>query len=225
MMNALAYFESQLSQDERRILNSFQTTADIQTFLDGVPYPAGDTNRSPLQVLRERQAHCLDGGLFAAAALRRLGYPPLILDLQPDPGVDDDHVLGLFKIDGCWGAVAKSNYNGLRYREAIYRTLRELVISYFEDYFNVQGEKTLRYYTRPINMGRFDSLGWMWTRAGVDAVEQYLKTAKLNPIITPAQAARLAPVEKLSYQAGMIGLNMAGVYQPKSKTKRAQKIL
>ena len=213
----LAFFESQLNPEERKLLDAMRTPADIQAFLDSIPYSAEVVNRSPLQVLRDRQAHCLDGALFAAALLRRQGFPPLILDLQPDPGQDDDHVLALFKIDDCWGAVAQSNYTGLRYREAIHRTLRELVLSYFEDYFNNFAQKTLRYFTRPINLKRFDRQGWMWSSAGVDAVEEYLKKANLIPLITPAQAARLIDVEEQSYQAGKIGINEQGVYQSKIK--------
>ena len=214
----LAFFESQLTPEESKFLDAMRTPADIQAFLDGIPYSAEVVNRSPLQVLRERQAHCLDGALFAATLLRCQGYPPLILDLQPDPGQDDDHVLALFKIDGCWGAVAQSNYTGLRFREAIHRTLRELVLSFFEDFFNGFAQKTLRYFTRPINLKRFDRQGWMWSSAGVDAVEEYIKKANLIPLITPAQAARLIDVEELSYQAGRIGINEQGVYQPKSRS-------
>jgi hypothetical protein len=213
----MAFFESQLTTAERKLLNAMKTPADIQAFLDGMPYSAEQVNRSALQVLRERQAHCLDGGLFAAALLRRQGHPPLILDMQPDPGQDDDHVLALYRIEGCWGAVAQSNYTGLRYREAIHRTLRELVLSYFEDFFNNLAQKTLRYFTRPVNLTRFDSQGWMWSSQGVDAVEEYLHKARLFPLITPAQTARLVAVEELSFQAGRIGINEQGVYQARSK--------
>ncbi len=215
--NPSTFFKAQITDEEKIFLNSIHTPADIQAFLDGIPYSAEATNRSPLQVLREKQAHCLDGGLFAAALLRCQGYPPLILDLQPDPGQDDDHVLALFKIGGCWGAVAQSNYTGLRYREAIHRTLRELVLSYFEDFFNNNAQKTLRYYTRPINLGQFDRQGWMWSSGGVDTVEEYLKKARLFPLITSAQAARLIAVEEQSFRAGRIGINEQGVYQAKSK--------
>jgi len=218
----LGYFNSQLTNEDRKLLDAMCTPADIQAFLDGIPYSAEEVNRSPLQVLRERQAHCLDGGLFAAAVLRCQGNPALILDLQPDPGQDDDHVLALFKIEGCWGAVAQSNYTGLRYREAIHRTLRELVLSYFEDFFNIYAQKTLRCFTRPINLRKFDHLGWMWSSAGVDAVEEFLKNVNLIPLINPVQESRLIAVEELSFQAGRIGINAQGVYQPKSKPGKRQ---
>lgn len=103
----------------------------IQAFLDELAYSTEPIYRCPLRVLRERTAHCFDGALFAAAALRCLGYPPLIVDLLPN-GRDDDHLLALYRVDGHWGAVAKSNFVGLRFREPIHRTLRELALSYFE---------------------------------------------------------------------------------------------
>ncbi len=217
MQSSIQRFDASLTGREKVIMDNLRTPALIQAFLDETRYPSGSENRSPLEVLRQRKAHCLDGGLFAAAALRRLGFPPLVLDLQPDPGMDDDHVLALYKIDDCWGAVAKSNYSGLRFREPVYRSLRELVISYFDDFFNVNGIKTLRYYTRPINLGRFDKQDWMNSSSGVDWLENYLKTVKIHPLITPAQAAFLSPVDRRSFEAGSLGLNPDGAYQPKKQ--------
>ena len=208
-------FNQSLTQNERMVMDSLHSPALIQNFLDETQYPGGEENRSPLEVLRQRTAHCLDGGLFAAAALRRIGFPPLILDLQPDPGMDDDHVLALFKIKGCWGAVAKSNYSGLRYREPIHRNLRELVLSYFDDFFNVNGQKTLRFYSNKINLKQLDHMGWMSSSEGVDAVEDYLKTVKLTRLITPEQAELLVLVDKRSFQAGNLGINPDGTYKPK----------
>lgn len=196
-------------------MDGLRTPALIQAFLDETRYPDGDENRSPVEVLRQRTAHCLDGGLFAAAALRRIGFPPLILDMQPDEGMDDDHVLALFKIADCWGAVAKSNYSGLRYREPIHRSLRELVITYFDDFFNINGVKTLRYYSRAIDLSRFDDHEWMLNSKGVDFIEAHLKTVKLTRLITPAQAEGLAPVERRSFQAGSLGVNPKGSYRPR----------
>ncbi len=208
-------FDQSLEPHERELMDGLRTPAQVQAFLDETRYPGGDENCSPLQVLRQRQAHCLDGGVFAAAALRRAGFPPLIVDLQPDPGMDDDHVLVIYKIEGCWGAVAKSNYSGLRFREAVYRSLRELAMSYFEDFFNTDGVKTLRYYSRPINLKRFDQVDWMNSAAGVDGLETYLKTVKLTTLISTAQAARLSPMDVRSIASGTLGINPAGTYKPK----------
>jgi hypothetical protein len=216
METTLQHFNNCLTQAEKEFFDGLRTPAQIQAFLDETRYPSGSENRSPLEVFRQRKAHCLDGCLFAAAALRRLGFPPLVLDLQPNPGMDDDHVLALYKIEDCWGAVAKSNYSGLRFREPVYRSLRELVISYFEDFFNVNGIKTLRYYTRPINLSRFDKQDWMNSSSGVDWFEKYLKTVKIYPLINPAQAALLSQVDRRSFEAGSLGLNPDGAYQPKN---------
>jgi len=125
---------------ETRILRGLKTPERIQHFLDTeIAYnkePDGETIRSPRRVLRDRTAHCLEGALLAAAALRMHGAPPLLLDFEAVR--DDDHVLAIFKQHNCWGAIAKSNYSGLRFREPVYRTLRELAISYFEHYFNLE---------------------------------------------------------------------------------------
>jgi hypothetical protein len=164
--------------------------------------------------MRDQQAHCLDGALFAAAALRRLGYPPILVDLLPEPGTDDDHVLAIYKVNGYFGALAKSNYSGLRYREAVYRPLRELVLSYFEDYFNINGQKTLRAYTVPLRLSRMDGANWMWSDGGADAVEARLGKLRRIPLITPQMAAGLSAIDPLSFQAGMLGVNEAGLYKP-----------
>jgi hypothetical protein len=215
MMNIMKSFESLLNDHERQLLDTLDSPFRIQTFLESIEYPSGEENRSCVDVLRQRKAHCLDGGLFAAMALRRIGFHPRIIDLQPDPGRDDDHVLALFQIDGYWGAVAKSNFSGLRFREAIYRTTRELALSYFEDFFNVLGEKTLRTSSRVIHLERFDHLNWMTESSGVDAIEVFLKQVKTYPLITKEQAAQLSLVDKRSFDAGTLGINFDGAYQPK----------
>jgi hypothetical protein len=216
-MDSIKAFKEQFSQDEQRRLTQLDSPGRIQAFLDELKYPGGEENRSPIEVFRQGKAHCLDGGLFAAAALRLLGCPPLILDMQPEPGADDDHVIAIYRSRGCWGSVAKSNFSGLRLREPVYRTLRELVISYFEDFFNMERQKTLRTYTRPINLGKFDRLNWMTESSGVDAVEAFLKTAHLIPIIKPAQSKVLSLVDERSFNAGTLGLNPDGVFQVENK--------
>jgi hypothetical protein len=152
--------EEFLDEQQKSLLAGLTSPAKIQAFLDATPYSASDENRCPLRVIQDCLAHCLDGGLFAAAALHRLGYPALIVDLLPEPKIDDDHVLAVFKYHGCYGAVAKSNFSGLRFREPVYRSLRELVMSYFEDFFNVDGLKTLRGYPRPLHLAAYDRLDW-----------------------------------------------------------------
>lgn len=216
-MDSLTQFEARLTPEELQIFRGLHSPAAIQAYLDATPYSAEERTRCPLHVMRDRVAHCLDGGLFAATALRRLGYPPLLLDMMPEPGTDDDHVLALFKEQGCFGAVAKSNFVGLRYREPIYRTPRELVLSYFEAYFNVNGKKTLRAYTRLFDLSRFDSIPWMWDERGVAIIEQRFYRLKPIPLLTPEMAARLEPVDPLSYRAGMLVVNPAGLYRPRTE--------
>src|SRR5512142_900146 len=185
--------EDCLDAAQRALWASLDSPARIQAFLDATPYSPENANRCPLRVLQDRRAHCLDGGLFGAAALRRLGYPPLLVDMLPEPGRDDDHLLAVYRRNGCWGAVAKSNFSGLRAREPVYRSLRELVMSYFEDFFNALGEKTLRAYTRPLNLARLDRYRWEYQDAGADAVEKRLYALAALPVLTPAMAAQLGP--------------------------------
>ena len=140
----------------------------IQEYLDSMPYIGEERDRSPLNVMLDRQCHCLDGGLFAALALWQIGFKPLLIDLAPDPGMDDDHVLALYQVDGRWGTVAKSNYVNLGFREPVYKNLRELVMTYFEHYTSVHQEKTLRGYTRPFDASSYTHLNWAWDEAGAN---------------------------------------------------------
>jgi hypothetical protein len=128
-----------------------------------MPYHLSGTAWSPRRVLRERTAHCLEGAIFAAAALRVLGFPPLLLDLEAVQ--DTDHVLAVYRVREHWGAIGKSNFSGLRFRPPGHRSLRELAMSYFESYINLRGDRTLRAYSRPVNLARFDRVhpGWMTT--------------------------------------------------------------
>lgn len=208
------HFDAHLDKEQQELFATLDSPAKIQAFLDQVPYSAEGVNRCPLRVLQDRVAHCLDGALFAAAALRRIGYPPRIVDLLPEPGRDDDHVLAIYQRGRSYGAIAKSNCVGLRYREAIYRTIRELVMSYFEDFFNVEGEKTLRSYTRPLDLRTMDKFGWMWSDEGANAIEKRLGELRRISILTVQMIANLTPVDRLSYEAGMLGANEAGLYRP-----------
>ena len=191
---------------ERAVFRGLGTPEKIQRFLDGLPYnvePHGPTCRSPRLALRHRTAHCMEGALLGAAALRMLGFPPLLLDLEAVR--DDDHVLAVFRARGHWGAVAKSNYSGLRYREPVYRTLRELAMSYFEHYYNLRREKTLRGYSRPVNLSRFDSIGWMTAEAEVWAIPEYLCTISHTPLLAVRLVPRLGRVDDRLFAAGLVG--------------------
>jgi len=193
--------------DELAVLRGLKTPEKIQCFLDSqIGYnqePQGPTCRSPRLVLRARLAHCMEGALFAAAALRVQGFPPLLLDLEAVR--DDDHVLALFRQRGHWGAIAKSNYSGLRFREPVYRTLRELALSYFEHYFNAAGEKTLRTYSRPVQLRRFDRLHWMTADHDLWAIPEYLIAIPHTPLLNAEMARRLNRVDARLQAAGRVG--------------------
>jgi hypothetical protein len=212
-VNAVKKFESALTKKQLEMLSALTSPFKIQEFLDSIPYSSEDVYRSPASVLRDSQAHCFDGALFAAAALRRLGYPPRIVYMIAVR--DDDHLLAVYQRNGCWGTVAKSNCSGLRYREPIYRSLRELVISYFDDYFNIEGEKSLRSYTAPVDLARYDHLDWMTSDAGLDTIAEELDKPRKFQVLTEGMIADLSPVDKRSYDAGFLGSDWAGLYDPK----------
>ena len=212
-------FNQALTNSERRVLAQMDTPTKIQAFLDGLPYSIEKNYRRPLRVLRERKAHCFDGALFGAVALRRLGNPPLILNMIANHE-DDDHLLALYKRDGHWGAVAKSNFVGLRFREPTYRTLRELVMSYFEQYYNIEGKKTLRGYTVPLQLKAFDKFNWMTNDPPIKKIGDRLDQIRKVRILTRRMIAGLSFVDGRSYQAGLVGTNRIGLYQPHKKAAR-----
>ncbi len=191
------------TSSELRVLRALKTPAGIQRFLDELPYNLSFTARSPQNVLRDRTASCLEGGIFAAAALRIIGFPPLIFDLEAEQ--DTDHVVAIFKIRGHWGAVAKSNFTGCRYREPVYRNLRELAMTYFNVYFNLRGERTLRRYSRPVNLSRFDRQNWMTTEKPIWFIAEYLCEIPHIPLLTPAMEKRLTRVDRRTIKGEMVG--------------------
>jgi hypothetical protein len=215
-MPAIDALERALHSSDRRVLARLTTPARIQAFLDDLTYSSDNFYRCPLRVLRDRTAHCFDGGMFAAAMLRRLGHPPLVLDMLPNKR-DDDHLLALFKRDAHWGAIAKSNFSGLRFREPIYRSLRELVMSYFEQYFNLHGEKTLRGYTVPLNLKRFDRQGWLVRDEPLDQIADRLDEIRKVWVLAPGMERRLTRADKRLVAAGLLGVNEAGLYKPPLK--------
>jgi hypothetical protein len=216
-MKPIFRFEALFNRRELRILSRLDSPARVQAFLADLTYSADDFYRCPRRVLKDREAHCFDGALFGAAALRRLGYPPLVLEMHAKH--DDCHLIALFRQHGCWGAVAKSNFAGLRFREPVYRTLRELVMSYFESFYNVEREKTLRSYTRPLNLGAFDKLDWMRSDEHLEKIGRRLDEVRAIPLVTPQMVAGLSRVDTRSYKAGLLGVNRAGLWRPPRESK------
>ena len=197
-----------LTRSEIQSLKRLNTPEKIQRFVDfDLAYNKekdGETCRSPRRVLRDRTGHCFEGALLAAAALRINGHSPLVVDLEAIR--DDDHIVAVFKLNGHWGAIGKSNYAGLRFREPVYRTVRELVMSYFEHYYNLDAEKTLRRYSRPINLARFDCIHWMTTEVDLWEINSYLLTVKHYPVLTPAMVRNLRRVDRRLFEAGKVGM-------------------
>lgn len=197
-----------LSRSELAVIRRLTKPERLQRFVDDeLAYnkePDGATCRAPRRVLRDRLAHCAEGAFFAAAALRVHGHAPLIVDLEAVR--DDDHVLAVFKEHGCWGAIAKSNYAGLRFREPVYRTVRELVMSYYEHYYNPAGEKTLRAYsTRPVNLQRFDRRQWMTREDDLWDICEYLCVVPHTRVMPLPAERKRRWLDKRSYKAGMVG--------------------
>jgi hypothetical protein len=211
-------FEQVFNRKELRVFARLNSPPKIQGFLDQLAYSGKVEYSCPRTVLHQRQAHCFDGALFAAAALRRLGHPPLIVDMVPNER-DDDHLLAVFKKNGHWGAVAKSNFVGLRYREPVYRTLRELVMSYFEQFFNIHGEKTLRGYTVPLNLESFDHMNWMGEDDPLEAIGLRLDEIRSLSLITRGMVRGLSRVDKRSCASGLLGANWSGLFKPPKSSR------
>jgi hypothetical protein len=203
-----------LSPGELRTLRSLNEPIKIQRFLDKLAYHLGKTAWSPRRVLEERTAHCLEGAIFAAAAMRVNGWPPLLWDLEAVR--DHDHVLAVYRVRGHWGSIAISNYSGLRFREPVYRSLRELALSMFDDYFNHGGDRTLRAYaTRPVNLKRFDRRAWMTSTKQLWYIPEHLCDVAHTKLLPRWMETRLHRVSELSLRAGLLDAKM-----PESRKQR-----
>ena len=208
-MSFLTTFQSHLPTDLRRKFLSLDTPFAIQKYLDSLTYIGEERDRSPLNVMLDGQSHCLDGGFLGALALWRIGFKPLVIDIVSDPGVDDDHVLALYQIEGRWGALAKTNYINLGFREPVYKNLRELVMTYFEHYVSIHQQNVLTGYTRPIDASRYTHLNWAWDEAGVNILyHKHFYGRKAIPLITPSMAKRLSPVTDRAYAAETLHTNL-----------------
>jgi len=202
MAQALADLTRVELETFRRRLN---TPARVQQFLDEIPYNTeldGETFRSPRLVLRDRTANCIEGAVLAAAALRVQGEAPLVMDLTAVR--DEDHVIAVFRRGGLWGAIATSKFTGLRYREPVYRSLRELAMSYFEHYFNLEGERTLRGHGRPVNLARFDRLHWMTSEAPLWPIAHHLERIPHVGLVPAGIGRRLTPLDCRLRAAGLL---------------------
>src|SRR3989339_2259033 len=195
-----------LNKEEIKLFKSLNTPRKIQDFLNKIPInfePTGDTFLSPREVLLQNRAHCIEGACLAAAILRFHGHKPLIVDLTSNKE-DQDHVIAVFQLHGHWGAISKTNHAVLRYREPVYKTIRELVLSYFHEYFLDDGKKTLRTYSMPINISKFDKKNWMTSEKNVWFIANHLVKVKHYPILNKKQIHFLRKAEPIEIEAGKI---------------------
>jgi len=200
---------------ELRFLRGLDSPVRIQAFLDRIAYDPVPGTASPRRVMRERKANCFEGALFAAAALRRLGDPPLVVDMYAVD--DDDHVIAVYRRAGRWGALGKSNFTTLRSRESVYHTLRELVMSYFDFYMNLYGDFSLRSYSRPVSLARFDHLRWMTTEEDLEPIGDYLTHLDHARVVDSAHVRRLTRATPALLESSLLGADRAGLYVPRKK--------
>jgi hypothetical protein len=200
------------TKEEAGFLKTLDTPHKIQDFLDTIEYNPKYECRSPRYVIKTRMAHCFEGALIAAAALGNIGFPPLVVDMKAYN--DDDHVIAVFKTDNHWGAVAKSNFTTLRFREPVYRSLRELIMSYFDFYFNIDGEKSLRSYSSPLNLTVYDSRNWMTTEEDLEFIGDRLEQLRHFAVVSEKMIRNLNRASDLMLKAGMLGSNEEGLFKP-----------
>jgi hypothetical protein len=202
------------TREEIVFLKTLSDPDKIQGFLDSIDYNPNYECRSPGWVIKKRSAHCFEGALFAAAAMHFIGYKPLIVDMKAYN--DDDHVIAVYKENGHWGAVAKSNFTTLRYREPVYRSLRELVMSYFDFYFNIAGDKSLRAYSLPLDLTIYDSKQWCTTDDDLEYIGDKLETLRHYSVVSEKMVKNLYKASDTMLKAGMLGSDEAGLFVPKN---------
>jgi len=200
------------NKKELEILNSFTTPESIQDYLDNMPYNPEPTCRSPRRVMQDRKAHCMEGCIFACSALEFIGYKPLLVYIIAVR--DDGHALAVYKKNNKFGSIAKSNFSGLRYRSPIYKNIRELVVSYFENYFNTNRELTLRKYTHPFRLTKKHFANWQTREDELYDVSDFIDLQKTYTIVTPKEAKSLRMVDERLFKAGLLGADTKGLYKP-----------
>jgi hypothetical protein len=195
-----------LSKEELKLFRSLNTPGKIQDFINKIPInfeENGDTCYSPRMVLNKNKCHCIEGAILAALILRVNGYSPLLVDLTASKS-DFDHVIAVFQKNGKWGAISKTNHVTLRYREPIYSSIRELVMSYFNEYLNDSGKKTLRSYSDPVDLSIFDHENWMTTESEVWEIPNYLVEVPHFPILSRKDIAGLRDIDEIERKAAKL---------------------
>jgi|SRR3989344_2511591 len=207
-MRKLGFKESGLTRREFEILKRLNTPIKVQDYLDALPMnweKKGDTHFSPRRVLKEKKAHCIEGALLAAAALWAAGERPLIMNLSPKMGRgDDDHVVALYRRGGRWGAISKTNHATIRFRDPVYRTLRELALSYFHEWFlNASGEKLLECYSKPLDMRPLGS-SWLTDDAAVWKVDDMLAARRHYFLVPKGNWRYIRRADPMELKAGKL---------------------
>jgi hypothetical protein len=208
----ISYSNINWSKEEEEFLSRYNSPWLIQIFLDSIDYNPSYECRSPRWVIRKRSAHCFEGALFAAAALDFIGHKPLIIDMKAFN--DDDHVIAVFREDGYWGAVAKSNFTSLRFREPVYRSLRELIMSYFDFFFNIFGEKSLRSYSLPFDLTIYNKRNWAITDEDLEYIGDKIESLHHFPVISEKMIKKLNVASDSMLKAGLLGSNKDGLFKP-----------
>ncbi len=201
----------QWTATERRLLASLETPADIQHYLDALAYDERGGARSPRRVMESEKAQCYSGALFAAAALRELGFPPRIMWM--DAVEDDGHCIAVYEVNGLWDSVAKSNFTGIRSREPVY-TYEALSLSYFDFFFNQFGKRTMRAFTVPIELERFEQRGWRFSGGQLLYVDRAIDNAPRAWQLSRAAERKLSRVSKPLMDSGLMGSNPEGLWKP-----------
>lgn len=194
-----------LTREEKVIFQKLNTPIKIQNFLDTLPFNFEkdvETYYSPREVLKNKKAHCLEGALLAALALWLHGDQPLILDLKAPKEID--HVIAIYFRNGFYGAISKTNHACLRFRDPVYKTVRELVLSYYHEYFdNKTGKKLLMQYSNPINLSK-QKINWTISGEKLDWIVDVIEDAKHYNIVTPKNMKLLRPADKVERKGGEI---------------------
>ena len=191
------------NEKEMKVFQALSSPKKIQDFLEDIPINFKDDYLSPRFVLQRNKAQCLEGALFAAAALMVHGQKPLLLDLTTVAG-DQDHVVALFHSKGRWGAISKTNHAVLRYREPVYNNVRELAMSYFHEYFLDDGRKTLRTYSRPFDLTGFNKKNWTIDPRGLDYIADALDASPHIDILSKDALRVLRRADAIEIKAGKI---------------------
>ncbi|MEK7567918.1 MAG: hypothetical protein AAB513_03300 [Patescibacteria group bacterium] len=153
-----------LNKKETAVLRKLNTPQKIQNYISGLKAnmeKSGETLMSPRLVMKNKTCHCLESALFSSLALWLHGYEPLIVDMKAKK-YDSDHCIAVFKRGGYWGAISKSNHAIIRFRDPIYKNLRELMMSYFHEFYIWNnGVKTLVSYSAPFNLKKIKDKFWI----------------------------------------------------------------